>query len=76
MLEKEFLHTGCENILRHTKYLSQTIDDFRNFFKPDKEKASFYPQQEIERAYEILKASLDDKNIKFEMFTPENFKLY
>lgn len=40
-----------ESILQQTEYLSQTIEDFRNFFKPDK-------QRELVKVSDVLKNSL------------------
>lgn len=38
MLESEDLEKVANTITKQTEYLSQTIEDFRNFFKPNKEK--------------------------------------
>ena len=37
-IDNEQLKDSAESMLEQTKYLSQTIEDFRNFFKPDKKK--------------------------------------
>lgn len=41
VLEKEKLQTSLDNIINSTKYLSETIDDFSQFFKVDKNIESF-----------------------------------
>ena len=38
---KESLETIVKDTMALTRHMSQTIDDFRNFFKPDKEKTDF-----------------------------------
>lgn len=49
-------------------YMSQTIDDFRNFYKPSKEKREFYIKDSINQSMKIVNASLEKNNIKFELF--------
>ncbi len=44
--------------------MSETIDDFRNFFKPNKEKAAFSLKQAVDETLEILAASLRNHNIQ------------
>ena len=38
ILEKKSLHKGLEDIVTNVQFLSQTIDNFRNFFSPNKNK--------------------------------------
>ena len=41
-LNKEFLEDSCGYILKHSNYLSQTIENFKNFFKEDEAKSSTF----------------------------------
>jgi signal transduction histidine kinase len=43
--------------------MSSTIDDFRNFFKPNKEKTSFSLKKAVHETLEILSASFRNNNI-------------
>jgi len=43
--------------------MSTTIDDFRNFFKPNKEKTAFSLKLAVQETLEILSASLKNNNI-------------
>ncbi|MBF0537010.1 MAG: PAS domain S-box protein [Nitrospirae bacterium] len=45
------------------EFMSVTIDDFRNFFKPDKEKTTFDIKDAINKTVSILSASLKDNFI-------------
>lgn len=45
-------------------YMSKTIDDFRNFFLPSKEKTIFNLCEIIDRAISIISASLNSHHIK------------
>ena len=43
--------------------MSSTIDDFRNFFMPDKEAVSFSAQNQINQALSLVEAGLKSQNI-------------
>ena len=60
----EFTLKKISNIGEYTQILSTTIDDFRNFFKSDKEKEKVSIVEPIERALFIVEASLVANNIK------------
>ena len=47
--------------------MSQTIDDFRNFYKPSKEKRLFDIKDSIIQSSKIVNASLEKHNIKLEI---------
>merc|ERR1711879_68099 len=46
------------------QYMSQTIDDFRNFYKPSKQKEYFSIKLAIESSLEIIKAQLKNEDIQ------------
>lgn len=45
-------------------FMSKTIDDFRNFFKPNKEKNTFSPKENIEKTLCLISSSLENHNIQ------------
>jgi signal transduction histidine kinase len=49
-----------ENIL---EYMSKTIDDFRTFFKPDKQKEEFYIYRSLSRVLDISSSIIKEHNI-------------
>ncbi|MBU0720666.1 PAS domain S-box protein [bacterium] len=53
------------DILEQTAHLSKTIDDFRNFFKPDKEISKVKMQNVLEDTFAIVKDSLTNNTIEF-----------
>ncbi len=63
MLRDEDLDESIDGILRNTKYLSQTIDDFRNFFKENKEKESFDLKTLVEQSLDIFGSSFSTNSI-------------
>jgi signal transduction histidine kinase/ABC-type nitrate/sulfonate/bicarbonate transport system substrate-binding protein len=52
-----------ENSKKQIHQMSQTIDDFSNFFRPDKEKAEFFIDKSIENIMEIFKVMFEKNNI-------------
>ena len=55
---------ATDKISFYIKHLSNTIDDFRDFFKPKKEKQKTNLDILVESALLIVQPSLDDKKIK------------
>ena len=54
ILEDEFLMKGLKQINDSVQYLSTTIDDFRNFYKTDKNKQEFKIQETIEKVVNLV----------------------
>ena len=50
-------------MLEQTKYLSQTIDDFRDFFKPNKEKELVNPKVIVDETLSIMSKSLENNDV-------------
>ena len=64
MVDNEQLKDTTESMLEQTKYLSQTIEDFRNFFKPNKKKELVNPKTIVEETLSIMSKSLENNNIR------------
>jgi signal transduction histidine kinase len=58
------------------KFMSNTIDDFRNFFATDKQKNEFLIVEQISSALNIMKSSLLKNNIKVEVIIKKNIMLF
>ncbi len=67
MLEKYF-----DKSFNQIEYMSQTIDDFRNFYKPSKQKNRFDIKHAIDSTIEIIKAQIKDENINLRLNVSEN----
>lgn len=50
-------------VLEQTQYMSQTITDFKEFFKPSKEKTSFDPYVAAMEVTNLIKAKLDKDSL-------------
>ena len=58
------------------EFMSNTIDDFRNFYKPDKVKENFYILDSCKKAISLVTASLEDSSIKLELDIRENKQFF
>ena len=70
-MEKEFgISTESVELERLTlindsaQFLSQTIDDFRNFFKPKKDKEAFFIEEMIDKTLNIVSSKFKNRNIQ------------
>jgi len=78
-VDNKTLKNYAQKINEQTKHLSQTIDDFRNFFSPNKESITFILENSIDKTINLLSASFQTHNIKIikdikyiEIFAVEN----
>lgn len=62
-LDRTQLAESLESITSQVKYLSQTIDDFRQFFLPNKNKEKILLQEVLESSLQIIGKSLSNHNI-------------
>jgi PAS domain S-box-containing protein len=71
-LPKQNLEKELSLISDYSIHLSTTIDDFRNFFKSDKEKILICLENIINNSVSIIKGSLESNNIKLEIELDSN----
>lgn len=57
-LDDAYLQRSVETTMNQIKYMSKTIDDFRNFFKPDKAQETFRIQSCLEDIIGVVSAQL------------------
>ncbi len=63
----KFLKQSMATLDEQTKYLSNTIDDFRDFFKPDKVKETLPLGEVFEKLTSLVQKSLEDYSITLEI---------
>ena len=68
---KEVLES-IEKLNDITKYMSNTIDDFKNFFIKDKEKIHFEILEQINSTVNIISSSLKVHDIKLDIIIQKN----
>jgi len=62
-LENNYAIEMTDNISEYAQHLSDTIDDFRNFFKPNKEKSETSFHELIESVIKIIETTIFHHNI-------------
>ncbi|QOY54826.1 GHKL domain-containing protein [Candidatus Sulfurimonas marisnigri] len=63
-VENKELRKYAVNINEQTQHLSQTIDDFRNFFIPNKDKSIFTIKSSIDKTMSLLSAAFKTHGIE------------
>lgn len=58
-----FIESKIQNIHKHIQYLTATIEDFTNFFKPYKDKEEVSPLEAVTKAISILQTTIENENI-------------
>ncbi len=75
MLEEESLKSNSIDILAQIQELSKTIDDFRNFFKPEKNVEEVLAKDVVRDALGVIGKSLENNNIKVVFESTEEIKI-
>jgi signal transduction histidine kinase len=68
---KEYLDASTKKIMKLIRHMSQTIDDFRNFFTPGKEQVSFDLGKTVSKTLLLVEGSLADKGIRIQLDSEE-----
>ena len=73
-----YLNSSLKSIDSFVNNLSITIDDFRSFYKPNKEKAETTLEKVVSKALSIIKDSLESQSVKltFDYQSKNRLKLY
>ena len=74
-LDEHTMQTKSKEADKVLEYMSHTIDDFRNFFMPKKEKEEFYLLKSVEIVMNIISSALANYNIKISISIDENIKI-
>ncbi|HXC93228.1 MAG TPA: response regulator [Geobacteraceae bacterium] len=75
-LTSEFLNQKVNSSMELILHMSQTIDDFRNYFRPDKEKVEFKVSEAIENTLSLLEGSLQNPQITVDIVTKDDPVIY
>ncbi|MDR3579793.1 MAG: PAS domain S-box protein [Oryzomonas sp.] len=63
---REFLHDCVNSSMELIQHMSCTIDDFRNYFRPDKKKVDFKPSEVVAKTLPLIEDSFKNQNIHIE----------
>jgi len=61
---KEFLDSSVAHAMELIQHMSKTIDDFRDYYCPDKEKESFSVREAVQNSLTLLEGSLQNPKIR------------
>lgn len=64
-LDENYAHKKFEQAHEQLQFMSKTIDDFKEFYAPNKEKENFLVKSCIENAFSVLSANMSKKNIHY-----------
>lgn len=64
ILTDEMLNDSIDNIGNSANHLSETIEDFRDFFKPNKEKAYFNLGESLYKTFKLLSSQIENREIE------------
>ncbi len=74
--DQNYFTAKLDNINRYADYLAKTVEDFRGFFKPDKQKSLTTIKAVVTSAMRIIATSLKNKNIRVTTRFEENTELF
>ncbi len=66
-IDEAFIQSFIEKNKTTIRFMSHTIDDFRNFFRVDKEKLPFEVKKSVEEVLNIQQAQLKNHNIQLQL---------
>lgn len=75
-IEKEELKDSILKLNEITKYMSNTIEDFRSFFATNKEKVNFRLSEQINTSLNMISSSLKENNIMLDIVVKKNPIIY
>jgi C4-dicarboxylate-specific signal transduction histidine kinase len=64
---KEYLDTSVAKSMELIRHMSKTIDDFSNYFKPDKEQVDFSVSAAVKSTLSLLEGSFQHPRIRIEI---------
>ena len=73
--DEKYMDYFEETTMRLIKYMSGTIDDFRNFFRPNKEKTTFFVLDSATQAKALVKDTLTSLGIKLNININEDISV-
>ena len=64
ILNEDDINSYTDGIIRNSNYLSQTIDDFRDFIKSEKVFKEFYINESIDKCLAIVNSSINNHKLR------------
>lgn len=70
-LDLNYMEESVDKAASIIHFMSQTVDDFRTFFRPSREKVTFDVRESVRKVLNILQGVLYDRSIKVEITNPD-----
>jgi C4-dicarboxylate-specific signal transduction histidine kinase len=74
-LTEKFVDEKVDDALLLAQNMSNTLDDFKNFFSPDKTRSKFFIKNCIEHSMQLAKYLLEKENIKIILIVKQDIKI-
>ena len=74
-LTEKFVDEKVQDALLLALNMSNTLDDFKNFFSPDKTRSKFFIKNCIEHSMELAKYLLEKENIKIKLIVKQDIEI-
>lgn len=74
-LSEKFVDEKVEDALLLADNMSNTLDDFKNFFSPDKARSRFFIKNCIEHTMQLSKYLLEKENIKINLIIKQDIEI-
>lgn len=69
---KDFFRGKVADVMKVLQHMSQTIDDFRNFFRPNKKKEYFQVAQVVPKVFSLVEGSFRNLQIRLDFNLADN----
>ncbi len=69
--DREEARKAVDNVMKTVLFMSNTIDDFNNFFRSDKHRSNFSVNKAVESALVLVGASLKNSDIEVDLATED-----
>jgi len=74
-IDNKYINKIIKDSNNQIEFMSQTLDNFKGFYLPNKNKTSFKSSKPIKKAIEIINPSLLNTNIKIDLIIKEEITL-
>ncbi|BAK73934.1 sensor histidine kinase [Arcobacter sp. L] len=75
-VDNDYILNAIDKSDKMIEFMSNTIDDFRNFYKPDKKKEDFYVSDACKKAINIIDATLENLGINLILDIKDDKKIF
>jgi len=74
-LNEEYVRSMIDKAMAQISFMSKTIEDFRNFYSPDKEKQRFVLKDNLLKAINLVNQSLEKENVRYTFEVDETIQI-